>query len=89
MITAPEGTTRLDARGMTLMPGLIDCHVHTVASSFNLGTVAKWPNVFVMLRALPILTGMLARGFTIEQIEASYEITILPQDRPQIAAAAE
>jgi hypothetical protein len=35
------------------------------------------------------LPRMLARGFTIEQIEASYEITILPQDRPQIAAAAE
>lgn len=27
------------------------------------------------------LPRMLARGFTIEQIEASYEITILPQDR--------
>ena len=38
---------------MTLMPGLIDCHVHTVASSFNLGGVARQPNVFVMLRALP------------------------------------
>ena len=35
------------------------------------------------------LPRMLARGFTIEQIEASYEITILPQDRPQMAAAAE
>ena len=35
------------------------------------------------------LPRMLARGFTFEQIEASYEITILPQDRPQIAAAAE
>lgn len=34
-LIAPEGATVLDARGMTLMPGLIDCHVHVVASSFN------------------------------------------------------
>ena len=39
-LVAPEGATVLDARGMTLMPGLIDCHVHVVASSFNLGDVA-------------------------------------------------
>lgn len=63
-LSVPEGTTTLDARGMTLMPGLIDCHVHTVASSFNLGGVARQPNVFVMLRALPIMKAMLERGFT-------------------------
>lgn len=60
----PQGTERIDARGMTLMPGLIDCHVHVVASSFNLGNVAKMPNVFTMLRSLPIMQNMLHRGFT-------------------------
>lgn len=44
-LEAPEGATVVDARGMTLMPGLIDCHVHVVASSFNLGAVARMPNV--------------------------------------------
>src|SRR3989344_4024263 len=39
-LSVPEGTTTLDAKGMTLMPGLIDCHVHVVASSFNLGAGA-------------------------------------------------
>lgn len=34
----------VDAKGMTLMPGMIDCHVHVVASSFNLGRVASLPN---------------------------------------------
>ena len=63
-LVAPEGATVLDARGMTLMPGLIDCHVHVVASSFNLGAVAKMPNVFTMMRSLPIMKGMLERGFT-------------------------
>ena len=54
----------IDARGMTLMPWLIDCHVHVMASSFNLGTVANLPNALALLRALPIMKGMLDRGFT-------------------------
>ncbi len=63
-LQVPEGTRRIDAKGMTLMPGMIDCHVHVVASSFNLGAVAKLPNVFTMMRSLPIMKGMLDRGFT-------------------------
>jgi imidazolonepropionase-like amidohydrolase len=27
-ISLPRGTTRIDGRGLTLLPGLIDCHVH-------------------------------------------------------------
>lgn len=63
-VQAPEGAQILDAKGMTLMPGMIDCHVHVVASSFDLGGMAKMPNVFTMLRSLPIMQGMLGRGFT-------------------------
>lgn len=61
---ACEGALEIDAKGMTLMPGLIDCHVHVVASSFNLGIVARMPNALALLRALPIMKGMLDRGFT-------------------------
>jgi imidazolonepropionase-like amidohydrolase len=63
-LQVPEGAQVIDATGLTVMPGLIDCHVHVVASSFNLGSVAKLPTVFTMLRALPIMRGMLERGFT-------------------------
>lgn len=63
-LVAPEGSEVIDATGLTVMPGLIDCHAHAVASSFNLGSVAKMPNVLVTLRSIPILGGMLARGFT-------------------------
>lgn len=63
-LQSPVDAVRLDARGLTVMPGLIDCHVHTVASSFNLGNVAKLPNVLTMLRGLPIMRAMLQRGFT-------------------------
>ncbi|PPA77836.1 amidohydrolase family protein [Achromobacter sp. LC458] len=62
-LTAPDAEV-VDAKGMTLMPGMIDCHVHVVASSFNLGRVAALPNALALLRALPIMQGMLDRGFT-------------------------
>lgn len=54
----------IDASGRVLMPGLIDCHVHVLASMLNLGRMATVPNVFAVLRAVPILRGMLQRGFT-------------------------
>jgi len=60
----PADAEVVDAKGMTLMPGMIDCHVHVVASSFNLGRVAALPNALALLRALPIMQGMLDRGFT-------------------------
>lgn len=58
------GATIIDARGKTVMPGLIDCHVHVLASNANLGLNAAQPNVLTAIRALPILKAMLARGFT-------------------------
>jgi imidazolonepropionase-like amidohydrolase len=54
----------IEANGMTVMPGMIDCHVHVVASHMNLGINARQPNVLATIRALPILEGMLRRGFT-------------------------
>lgn len=54
----------IDLQGKVMMPGLIDCHVHCMASHLNLGTNAKLPNVLAVLRAVPIIEGMLSRGFT-------------------------
>jgi imidazolonepropionase-like amidohydrolase len=58
------GTTIIDLGGRTLMPGLIDCHVHVLANNANLGLNALQPNAIVMFRAIPILSAMLDRGFT-------------------------
>ena len=62
--TVPAGTQVIQAQGKTLMPGLIDCHVHVIAAHLNLNITANQPNVFATLRALPIMKGMLMRGFT-------------------------
>ena len=54
----------VDLKGKTIMPGLIDLHVHVVAVEFNLPRVATLPNVLVTLRAVPLMRAMLRRGFT-------------------------
>lgn len=61
---AADAARRIDARGRVLMPGLIDCHVHALASQLHLGRMAKVPNVLAVLRGVPILRGMIDRGFT-------------------------
>jgi imidazolonepropionase-like amidohydrolase len=54
----------VDLAGKTLMPGLIDCHVHVVASSANLGANALLPDSLVAARASKLMNEMLMRGFT-------------------------
>ncbi|QCP49587.1 amidohydrolase family protein [Trinickia violacea] len=55
---------RMHLPGRTVLPGFIDLHVHVVASHTNLGANALMPNFLAALKTLPILRGMLNRGFT-------------------------
>lgn len=55
---------RVDLRGRTLMPGLIDAHVHVIASEVNLARHALLPDALVAFRAARIMREMLLRGFT-------------------------
>jgi imidazolonepropionase-like amidohydrolase len=59
-----EVDCRIDAKGKTVMPGFIDCHVHVIASEPTLTENVKLPNILTGIRAVPILQGMVARGFT-------------------------
>jgi imidazolonepropionase-like amidohydrolase len=58
------GARRIDCRGRTLMPGLIDCHVHATITTMNLGSMQTRPVTLVAQEARRVLEGMLARGFT-------------------------
>jgi len=55
---------RIDLRGRTLMPGLIDAHVHVIASMVNLGQNALLPDALIAHRSAKIMHAMLLRGFT-------------------------
>ena len=56
--------TALDVRGMTLLPGLVDAHVHVNAATADLGALEEWAPSYVTAHAAGILRGMLHRGFT-------------------------
>jgi imidazolonepropionase-like amidohydrolase len=55
---------RIDLAGKTLMPGLIDCHVHVVAALVDLAANAMAPSSLAAMRAARILRELLMRGFT-------------------------
>ena len=55
---------RIDLRGLTLMPGLCDAHVHVVASTADFAELTRMSPYYAAARAAEILRGMLLRGFT-------------------------
>jgi len=59
-----DGGRKIDVGGRTLMPGLIDAHVHAVLTTMDLGALEKKPVTLVANEARVVLEGMLARGFT-------------------------
>ncbi len=58
------GAQTIALAGRTLMPGLIDLHVHVMATQLNLSSQGMLPDALVMMRAVPIMAAMLRRGFT-------------------------
>jgi imidazolonepropionase-like amidohydrolase len=54
----------IDVAGRTLMPGLIDAHVHVVITTMNLAAMTQRPATLVAIEAARILEAMLRRGFT-------------------------
>ncbi|MFE2853885.1 amidohydrolase family protein [Streptomyces lavendulae] len=54
----------LDAAGATVLPGLIDAHVHLLVTSLDLPAIASWTPGYLTVRALAEAERMLRRGFT-------------------------
>jgi imidazolonepropionase-like amidohydrolase len=55
---------RLDLRGLRLIPGLCDAHVHVTAATASFPDLMRWSPMYVAARAGEILRDMLLRGFT-------------------------
>lgn len=63
----PVGVTadvNIDARGRTLMPGLIDLHVHIWAADMDVVKLAQMPTEYYSIFAAQFLQSTLDRGFT-------------------------
>lgn len=64
----PDATAKtdevLDLGGLTVMPGLIDCHVHVIATTANLGLNAGLPSSLIAARSSVLMRNMVMRGFT-------------------------
>ena len=56
--------TAIDGGGRTLMPGLIDCHVHVCLSEVNIRNLEHIPLTLMTARAAQSMRGMIDRGFT-------------------------
>lgn len=63
-LTAPANTVEIPLGGRTIMPGLIDCHVHVVAETLDLWTNMTAPSSLAALRAARVMNDALRRGFT-------------------------
>src|SRR5215831_16829099 len=56
--------TVIDGGGRTLMPGLIDCHVHVFLSELNIRNLEHVPLTLMTARAAEAMRAMIDRGFT-------------------------
>ena len=62
----PSGTCKIDGRGLTLLPGLIDCHVHLClgAEPDVVNALAKEPPALTLLKSSQAARRTLEAGFT-------------------------
>ena len=58
------GAQRIDLRGRTLMPGLIDAHIHLALLEVNLQLLSDVPLSLLAARSSVSMRAMLDRGFT-------------------------
>ena len=63
-LSASDDVPVIDCDGRTLMPGLIDAHVHAALTTLDLAALAHRPATRMGIEAKAVLEGMLRRGFT-------------------------
>jgi imidazolonepropionase-like amidohydrolase len=61
---AAASATRIDLAGRTLMPGLIDAHLHIFLSEVNIGLLDGVPLTLLAMQGAVSLRNSLMRGFT-------------------------
>ena len=59
-----KGATVIDCGKRTLMPGLIDCHVHVFLTEVNIRHLEAIPLTLLTAKSAELMRGMIDRGFT-------------------------
>ncbi|MET4576153.1 metal-dependent hydrolase family protein [Ottowia thiooxydans] len=59
-----QDAERIDATGLTVMPGLIDAHVHIYMNERNIAAGAEVPQTYAAAKSTFVLKEMLHRGWT-------------------------
>ena len=85
----------VDCGRRTLMPGLIDSHVHVFLSEVYIRRLEEMPLTLMTARSAEIMRGMLARGFTTARdtggadwgIKIAVESGLIPGPREFVLAA--
>ena len=97
-LSLPRGTTKIDGRGLTLLPGLIDCHVHLClgAEPDVVDAIATETPALTLLKSSRAAQQTLEAGFTTVRDVGSRDHSIFTLQRaidtglvpgPRIAAA--
>ena len=63
-VEALQDDETIDCRGRTVLPGLIDAHVHVAVTTMDFGALAGHPASLRSIGSARIMEGMLRRGFT-------------------------
>jgi predicted amidohydrolase YtcJ len=58
---ATPGATRVDAKGLRVIPGLIDSHMHIIRGGLNYNLELRWDGVPTLADAMAMLTAQVAR----------------------------
>jgi imidazolonepropionase-like amidohydrolase len=59
-----DGARVIDVRGKTVMPGLIDAHVHIYMNERNIAALGQVSQTYMAAKSTAVMHGMLMRGFT-------------------------
>lgn len=88
-VRIPKGATRLNGRGLTVIPGLIDCHVHLClgGEADVVSALESEQPSYTLLKSARHAQATIEAGFTTVRDVGSRDHSIFPSNRPSTPAS--